>query len=495
MIVDDEEPVLESFAFILSKDVEDFVLCGKARSGLEAISLVPQVLPDLIFMDIQMPGIDGLETITRIREQYPHIVFILATAYERFDIAKKAIPLGVFSYLVKPVSRKMLVSELEKAKSHLDKVRFDANTIMHDVQFLTKTKQEEKNRFLSSLLWKNPSEQEWQYFSNLFSVKSDTGIIYIARIIDDLADELKNSIYLKFTEQIQFKHICFSLKMAGQVIIFFPEDKDIRCLDANIQGIQDRFSDYNLIVAKGELCQYSSLTRSYLKAENALNEMIRKDSSDSGNEADMVKKICRMIILSDWSEMQSVFEEYWSDIFGRYNFQVAKGKMVALFTLVINEIGNRSASVRALKIDPAEEIMVLNSMEEWRNWSEMVIERLRLFIETNETLSYPRPLEIALDYISKNFSKPIHLSGVAEKCRVSSGYLSRLFSDHLNISFIEYLNRYKLAIAMNYLKEENMSVKEVSFLVGYQDPNYFSRIFKKYMHISPSGLYHRRTTG
>ncbi len=114
MIVDDEEPVLDSFAYILEKDVTDFALCGKARSGIEAVNMIQKLSPDLVFMDIQMPGIDGLEAIRQVRQLVPNTIFILATAYERFDIAQKAIPLGVFSYMVKPVSRKMLLDELIK---------------------------------------------------------------------------------------------------------------------------------------------------------------------------------------------------------------------------------------------------------------------------------------------------------------------------------------------------------------------------------------------
>jgi len=109
MIVDDEEPVLDSFSFIFKKYINAFSLCGIARTGLEAIKEIKDKNPDLVFMDIQMPGMDGMETIRQLRPLFPHIIFILATAYERFDIAQKAIELGVFSYLVKPVSRNKIL--------------------------------------------------------------------------------------------------------------------------------------------------------------------------------------------------------------------------------------------------------------------------------------------------------------------------------------------------------------------------------------------------
>ena len=119
VIVDDEEPVLDSFGYIFGKYINDFILCGKARSGTEAVKEIKDKNPDVVFMDIQMPGMDGIEAIRQLRPLFPQVIFILATAYERFDIAQKAIPLGVFSYLVKPVSRAKILEELEKVKKEL----------------------------------------------------------------------------------------------------------------------------------------------------------------------------------------------------------------------------------------------------------------------------------------------------------------------------------------------------------------------------------------
>ena len=106
LIVDDEEPVLDSLAYLLETHCSDFPLAGKARSGYEAIRLMHELRPDVVFMDINIPGIDGMEVIAEVHPAFPETVFILSTAYERFDIAQRAIPLGIFAYLVKPVSKK-----------------------------------------------------------------------------------------------------------------------------------------------------------------------------------------------------------------------------------------------------------------------------------------------------------------------------------------------------------------------------------------------------
>jgi len=119
LIVDDEEPVLSSYGFLLESGIEGFSLAGKARSGYEAIKLMYELRPDVVFMDINMPGLDGLDTIAEVHDKFPDVVFVLSTAYERFDLARKAIPLGVHAYLVKPVTKKTFIETLEGIRATL----------------------------------------------------------------------------------------------------------------------------------------------------------------------------------------------------------------------------------------------------------------------------------------------------------------------------------------------------------------------------------------
>ena len=64
---------------------------------------------------------DGIQVIEEVHEQFPDTIFILSTAYERFDLAQRALPLGVFLYLVKPISKKTFLTTLDSVRLHLDK--------------------------------------------------------------------------------------------------------------------------------------------------------------------------------------------------------------------------------------------------------------------------------------------------------------------------------------------------------------------------------------
>ncbi len=116
LVVDDERPVVEGISHIVRRDLAaEFDVVGTASSGREAIERAAVLSPDLILMDVRMPGISGLDAIREIRRRGSIAAFILITAYERFDIAREAVELAVMDYLLKPVSKDSLSLSLRSA--------------------------------------------------------------------------------------------------------------------------------------------------------------------------------------------------------------------------------------------------------------------------------------------------------------------------------------------------------------------------------------------
>ena len=115
LIADDEQIVLDSIKFIIEKNFLYMVEVGTARSGREAIEKAEIFKPDIIFMDIMMPGINGFEAIKEIRSRLNDVLIIILTAYERFDYAREVIKLGITEYLLKPVSREKIVETVRKS--------------------------------------------------------------------------------------------------------------------------------------------------------------------------------------------------------------------------------------------------------------------------------------------------------------------------------------------------------------------------------------------
>jgi two-component system LytT family response regulator/two-component system response regulator LytT len=114
IIADDEELAREELRFLLD-EIGDVEVVGTAANGLEAVELIRKLDPALAFLDIQMPGLDGLSVVRRLKEQQielPHIIF--STAWDQFAV--EAFRLAATDYLLKPVERERLEETLERAR-------------------------------------------------------------------------------------------------------------------------------------------------------------------------------------------------------------------------------------------------------------------------------------------------------------------------------------------------------------------------------------------
>jgi two-component system response regulator LytT len=114
LIADDEQLAQEELAYLL-KDFDDIEIAGTAGNGLEAFDLVQKLEPDLVFLDVQMPGLDGLAVVRKLREkniELPHIIF--TTAFDQYAI--EAFRLEAMDYLLKPIERVRLEETLDRAR-------------------------------------------------------------------------------------------------------------------------------------------------------------------------------------------------------------------------------------------------------------------------------------------------------------------------------------------------------------------------------------------
>ena len=120
ILIDDEIWVLRGLESIIDWKQYGFEICGTCRSAEQAIEAIRQFKPDIIFTDIRMPHMSGMELMetSDVKNQAPLIVIV--SAYRDFDVAKDAIKKGVFDYLIKPLEREIVIEVVKRAKIQLD---------------------------------------------------------------------------------------------------------------------------------------------------------------------------------------------------------------------------------------------------------------------------------------------------------------------------------------------------------------------------------------
>jgi len=494
LIVDDEEPVLDSYEFMLNAFREGdafseaegqkspFTLAGKARTGYEALRLIHEKEPDLVFMDINIPGIDGLAVLEDVYKKYPRMVCVLSTAYERFDLARRAIPLGAFAYLVKPVSKKLFLSTLENVLVKLRSLPPENSEYG-----------EGRMALLRRDVWTRMVEQRWAWYRETLDLPSDYGFVLLLET-EQNADTWAERI----AEKISYKYHCIFYVLLNRAFFLVSEDvkadefrpKIIKLLEENLKTVTWYFG-------MGKCYRGPELYRS---SSEALAELTaKKQSADTwGGVSKKIALLRRKIGIAAPEEIKELFVSIWEPLFSE-DFGAAKLRMVSFFTLLLDDLyGCWSAppgrsngdSFPPPPFDPAE-IMELPDLGAWKRWAERNFDGLYLEANLVRQGSYPLPLVKALGFIRENYIRGIQLGDAAEAAQVTAAHLSRLFSEHLKTNFIDYLTALRINEAERLLREKSYSVKEAAFASGYQDPNYFSKIFKKIKGVLPTEIGHK----
>ena len=117
VVADDHLIVREGLRFMLEEADEGFVLVGDAGNGAMALDVVGKVQPDVVLMDLRMPGMDGLEAIKRIRAAWPHIAVLILTTYNEDDLMIHGLQVGACGYLLKDTDRATLFRAIRAAAS------------------------------------------------------------------------------------------------------------------------------------------------------------------------------------------------------------------------------------------------------------------------------------------------------------------------------------------------------------------------------------------
>lgn len=165
LIIDDEEPARETLKYLIDWGKTSFEISGFAKNGKEALESYAELKPDLIITDIQMPIMDGLELIRKIRTENDSQKFVILSCHENFTYAREAIKYGVSDYLLKDLlTPQDLYSLLEKIKNEMadekslksgdSAYRPHSGIIFNEIFY----EEEYKNAILQGIAFENLSE-------------------------------------------------------------------------------------------------------------------------------------------------------------------------------------------------------------------------------------------------------------------------------------------------------------------------------------------------
>jgi two-component system LytT family response regulator/two-component system response regulator LytT len=144
LIVDDEQPARDELVFLL-KDFPDVEVAGQGKNGVEAVHLIRELNPQLVFLDVQMPGLDGFGVIKKLLEKKTRLpYFVFTTAYDQYAV--QAFEVNALDYLLKPIARARMEKAIAKVRRMLETAESTHEKLDRLVQMIEERPAAQKGR-------------------------------------------------------------------------------------------------------------------------------------------------------------------------------------------------------------------------------------------------------------------------------------------------------------------------------------------------------------
>ncbi|HEX2945246.1 MAG TPA: response regulator [Clostridia bacterium] len=517
MVCDDEQIMIESVRHIVENEFSNIRVIETARSGREAIEKTLTVKPDIILTDIKMPGINGLDAIKEIKKVHNDIKIVIVSVYEFFEYAKQAVELGVSEYLIKPVKKERLVDTLQRIIAQLDAERRKYSWELEAKERIEKMLSAVEHSFIYSLLFTQVRKTDIiKYKKEFFDIDNETGFIFVlmfgkkggsGNYEAQLEDSLDNQeIYTLFKDNLKYRCKCIvGPVMLDRVVVYVAQSIEdlyrqrvqaITCIEDIMRLLEEKY-DIEFKVGIGRIHNDQDIMISYQEALKALNcneggrivhiDDIAPNVYNVGFETAAQEH--KLIIALENGDVHKCLT-ILSDIFRKYpnffeqeNLHYRIIEMMAAVRQVATENGIND------NVEPGyfiKQILSCKTREEFERICTEEIRNIAGAIGTRKKCNIGKIVEKTNMLINERFSQDLNLDDISKELYVSPQYLSRLYKNETGENFIERLTAVRIENAKKLMKESKYSIKEICFMSGYCDPNYFSKLFKKHEGISPT---------
>lgn len=516
LIVDDEELERNALRAIINKGIDSIIEIEEAVNGREAIVKSKSFNPDIIFLDIKMPGINGIEAARIIKETDSTISLIFLTAFNQFDYAQEAIQIGVDDFIIKPSSENRVLEVITKLITKIDNRKSDLDHKENNEIKLSRATGYLENEFIYNLSVRGITEEK---FENYLSILDTDFYSARAGIVKLLFDTYPIHVDSGYQKQVLKKRCAFilksSLKKKGIITFFNIDLSNVYFLlslnreeNNNLETqyipalISELISEIkkaiNIEIIIGIGSSFTDPTKalsSFLTAKNNLGRLPENEKSllpEQEDEIDLFPITLEIgmeqaILNGNRNDVMKIFQQIneWFES-SILSFEEKKKNLLELVTILKHAAAYQFPNGKCLIDDneireSAGAVILLSSINIFLNDLLEQIHKIQE-IENNPAI------EKACKFIDTNYKNDITLEETASHCSLSSFYFSKLFKKRKKLTFIDYLTNRRIEEADKLLLETNLSIKEISRAVGYNNPNYFTRVFKRVHSSSPSSF-------
>lgn len=483
LIVDDEVGIRNGLKHFINWEQEGYTIVGDVSNGKEALTQVRIAKPDIIISDIVMPEMDGVKLMKAIHKLYPEIGVVILSSHDDFKYVKTVMQYGADDYLLKTnLTPNELLSMLNKVAKNKNissekNINFDSNYNLN--RFLTGFSSDEEKQRINNSILKTPSYlimTNHTTFSNIEQEKKDIFDFFQENLTDDilLLASIGETTVLLIQSSLEYNILETIFKKTTETLItkypylFFIYSEQIFNSDelkkiSNIIGnslSQERFVNKgNNIICISDLTpieELSSFDMKYYLLSLTNRQFIQSlDYLDQYFKENINKNI----------EESSLHNLFSSTI---YNYISS-----------LEETHGESNELTVLKLNILSIISELSYLADFQGLFDDIKHQLTNITEKMVNSYDGKLAQLLEDYIREHSSEKVSLKELAQEFHFSYSYLSSYFSSAMNESFNDFLNRIRIDKSTDLLKNNTLTISEISKEVGYSDVSYFSKVFKK----------------
>lgn len=493
LIVDDEATMRKGLANFMNWTSIDCEVVGTASDGIEAIHFLSEHPVDIVITDIKMPEADGLDVAKFIYENHPEIKVILLTGYADFAYAQTAIRYNVSRFLLKPTNKKTLFEAVAETQKELLASRQKSSIAKEELAFLKEqVLQELTNQPLTpqlqSRLEKFGLSLDYYCISAFQMIPAGDDTTFLKNII---INGKKNAYCYRYNNLIVTVHFLDKQMSVPpneiitnlQELISITESFDTRHAAVGLSRCHQGSKEFGTAVSEA----ISALSMNFYSETNLalFTEAVRDGNCDLTAENSMdLFHFENSLLNRDFQDtaniLSNIFMKFKSNFIPSADAINLCSQIYYICSRVLMKKGLSSTEESFLSdIHGSIDIFSLEK-------STMAFVRHTRECLTGSTGTSGKLIESAIFYIHSHLTEPLSLEIIAEQLHISPSHLSRTFKKAQDESLTEYINKARIKKAQEYLSDSEILTYEVAELVGYNDPTYFSSIFKKYTGESPT---------
>jgi two-component system response regulator YesN len=519
LLVDDDPLVHHDLRTLLDWSKHGFELCSEAYNGAMALEMIKKTLPHIAIIDVDMPGMNGVELNREIRDRYPSIKTFMLSSYDDYDYVRECLNNGAVDYLLKHrLNDAALISILNKATLELQQDNpIQEDHIAHREMAEKMNAESIRDRIADMVRGKSEAIKELAAYASGNSLYPDA-VSYVAAAVqiipfllltDSYSDVQTNKLVQQAVEIIQqslgdIRERTVTYVEDGRLIIVFSFKERSEHAAASEVGRQmsklqhslELFLNLKCIYAIGHACgNLSQLGTSYDSAERELDRTGGRRAGLSDESASLTIEEQKQLLLAierlDLEVMQQLIAAVFAVLHNQpvhsHKVQIIVGELLKLSDKALRT-GMPTPSFKATmgELPSRSDLSRVGSIGELEQWLQSYYAKLLISLKQQRVNGrYSRHVSQVIQFVLERYQDGITLDMAAKEINLNPSYLSRIFKEETHSTFSEYLNQIRIEAGRKLLESGQYSIKQISSQVGFSTYNYFFKVFKETTGMTP----------